>query len=187
MNEIQIGSQIWSTENATITTFRNGDDIPFVSNITEWNELSSPAYSINDNNDYLYNYWVIVDSRNIAPTGWRIPNDNDWNILINFANGNDVAGHKLKSINGWTAITQNMEGVETTINVGGTDEFGFNAKPTGFRHMDGNFALDLLSPYFTQESIDENLCKYVFLFSGNEFGKGGMWKKDGFPIRLIKE
>ena len=78
MNEIQIGPQIWATENATITKFRNGDDIPFVSNKNEWNELTSPAYCINENNDYLYNYWVIVDSRNIAPTGWRVPNDNDW-------------------------------------------------------------------------------------------------------------
>ena len=156
MNEIQIGFQIWTTENATITKFRNGDNIPFVPNKNEWNELTSPAYCINENNDYLYNYWVIVDSRNIAPTGWRVPNDNDWNVLSNFANGNDVAGHKLKSVNGWTAITQNMEGIEIPINVGGTDEFGFNAKPTGFRHMDGNFAIDLLSPYFTQESIDEN-------------------------------
>jgi uncharacterized protein (TIGR02145 family) len=186
MNEIQIGSQIWSTENVTITTFRNGDNIPLVQN-NDWSQLSSPAYSINENNDYLYNYWVIVDSRNIAPTGWRIPNENDWDVLINFVGNQDVAGHKLKSINGWTATTQNMEGVETTINVGGIDEFGFSAKSTGFRHMDGNFATDLLSAYFIPTSIDENLCKYVFLFSGNEFGKGGMWKKDGFPIRLIKE
>jgi uncharacterized protein (TIGR02145 family) len=102
MNEIQIGSQIWSTENATITTFRNGDDIPFVPNINEWSELSSPAYSINENNDYLYNYWVITDNRNIAPLGWRIPNENDWDILINFVGNQDDAGHKLKSINGWT-------------------------------------------------------------------------------------
>ena len=96
MNEIQIGSQIWSTENATITKFRNGDDIPFVSNINEWNELTSPAYCINENNDYLYNYWVIIDDRNVAPIGWRVPTDNDWNILINLANGND----------GWSTLAQ---------------------------------------------------------------------------------
>jgi uncharacterized protein (TIGR02145 family) len=164
MNEIQIGFQVWSAENITITKFRNGDDIPFVQNNNDWSQLSSPAYSINDNNYYFYNYWVITDSRNVAPIGWRVPNDDDWNVLINFVGNQDVAGSKLKSINGWTAITQNMEGVETTINVGGTDEFGFNAISTSFRHMDGNFATDLLSPYFTQESIDENLCKYVFLF-----------------------
>jgi len=104
MNEIQIGNQIWANDNLSITKFRNGDDITFVQNNNDWAQLESPAYCLNNNN-YLYNYWVIVDSRNIAPTGWRIPNDNDWNILINFANSNDVAGYKLKSINGWTAIT----------------------------------------------------------------------------------
>ena len=53
--------------------------------------------------------------------------------------------------------------------------------------MDGEFSSDLLSAFFLETSIDNDLAKYVFLFSGNEFGKGGMWKKDGFPIRLIKE
>lgn len=186
MNEIQIGNQIWANENLSITTFRNGDNIPLVQN-NDWAQLSTPAYCL-INNDYLYNYWVITDSRNVAPLGWRVPTEDDWDILINHLGGKDNAGYKLKNIDGWLMEVQNFETGETiTQNFGGTDEFGFNAKPTGFRHMDGNFALDLLSPYFTQESIDENLCKYVFLFSGNEFGKGGMWKKDGFPIRLIKE
>lgn len=187
MNEIQIGNQIWANENLSITTFRNGDNIPLVQN-NDWAQLSSPAYSINESNDYLYNYWVITDSRNVAPLGWRIPTENDWDVLINHLGGKDNAGYKLKTTDGWLMEVQNFETGETiTQNFGGTNEVGFNGKSVGFRHMDGNFASDLLSAYFIPTSIDENLCKYVFLFSGNEFGKGGMWKKDGFPIRLIKE
>jgi uncharacterized protein (TIGR02145 family) len=188
MNEIQIGLQIWAKENVTITKFRNGDDIPFVPNRNEWSELTSPAYCINENNNYLYNYWAIIDSKNIAPLGWRIPTENDWDILINHLGGKDNAGYKLKSIDGWLNEVHNFEtGQIITQNFGGTNEVDFNATPIGFRHMDGNYATDLLCAFFIPESIDENLCKYLFLFSGNEFGKGGMWKKDGFSIRLIKE
>jgi len=71
MNEIQIGNQIWANENLSITTFRNGDNIPLVQS-NDWAQLSTPAYCL-INNDYLYNYWVIADSRNVAPLGWRIP------------------------------------------------------------------------------------------------------------------
>jgi uncharacterized protein (TIGR02145 family) len=187
MNEIPIGNQIWANNNLSITKFRDGDIIPLIENNNDWSKLSTPAYCL-INNNYLYNYWAIIDSRNIAPLGWRIPTENDWDILINHLGGKDNAGYKLKTIDGWINEVHNFEtGQIITQNFGGTNEVGFNAAPIGFRHMDGNYVADLLCPFFIPESIVENLCKYIFLFSGNEFGKGGMWKKDGFPIRLIKE
>lgn len=186
---VNIGNQIWSSENVKITTFRNGDIIPFVEDENEWANLNSPAYYVTDKGEYLYNYWVVVDERNIAPLGWRIPNKNDWDILINFAGGITIAGNKLKSTQGWEEngydIINNNQPILYYFN--GTDDYGFNAIPVGFRHMDGRYIPSLLSAYFLEESIDEHLAKYVFLFSDSEFGTGGMWKRDGFPIRLIKE
>lgn len=191
MNEIQIGSQIWSDQNLKITTFRNGEPVPFVQDNNEWAQLNSSAYSYgSDNgiNGYLYNYWTIVDPRNIAPIGWRVPTENDWDVLINFLGGKDIAGHKLKSTSGWTSTVLDFETNEEILqDFNGTDEVGFNGVSVGFRHMDGNFSDYLLSAYFLQTSIDDTLARYIFLFSGSEFAKGGMWKKDGFPIRLIKE
>lgn len=185
---IQIGNQTWSNKNLKATTFRNGDTIPLVQDNNEWASLSSPAYYISDNGDYLYNYWTIVDQRNVAPIGWKVPSESDWDTLINFIGDKDIAGYKLKSTSGWEETFQNPENGEIITNYfNGLDEYGFNGIPVGFRHHTGDFSPYLLCAFFLPQSIDDELAKYIFLFSGNEFAKGGMWKRDGFPIRLIKE
>ncbi len=189
MNEITIGNQIWASENLLSTHFRNGDPIPFVDIENDWANLNTPAYCHGINSNYfLYNFWVIVDPRNVAPVGWRVPTESDWNELISFIGDKNIAGHKLKSVSGWElTITNPTTGEQTTEYFNGTNEFGFNGITTGFKHMNGIFIPDLLSAYFIPQSIDDDLAKYIFLFHGSELAKGGMWKKDGFPIRLIKE
>lgn len=192
MNEIQIGTQIWSSQNLKVTTFRNGEPIPFVQDNMEWYNLTSSAYSYgSDNgiNGYFYNYWTIVDPRNVAPEGWRVPTQTDWSILIEYLGGRANAAHKLKSTTGWTATTQYFETGEIfQMDFNGTNEVGFNGVKVGFRNQTGEFILDhLLSAYFQPHSIDDTLASYIFLCESNEIGIGGMWKRDGFPIRLIKE
>lgn len=85
---IQIGDQIWMTENLKVTHYRNGDPIPHVTNNIEWKNLSSGAYSYYNNNSTngqthgaLYNYYAVDDSRNIAPEGWHVPTDEEYKQL----------------------------------------------------------------------------------------------------------
>jgi uncharacterized protein (TIGR02145 family) len=59
----------------------------------------------------------------ICPTGWHVPNNDEWDRLITQVGGKDYAGYRLKSTAGW--ITGPGVG-------GGTDEYGFRALPTGF-------------------------------------------------------
>ncbi len=189
MDWIKIGNQTWSSENLKVTHFRNGELIPFINDAEQWANQTDSAYCHGiDSNHYLYNFWTIIDSRNIAPIGWRVPTESDWDELISFIGNKDIAGYKLKSETGWEFTVMNPDSNENEIfYFNGTNEYGFNGIPTGFKHMNGLFASDLLAAYFLPESIDDDLAKYIFLFHGNELGKGGMWKKDGFPIRLIKE
>ncbi len=100
---ITIGTQTWMAENLKTTKYRNGDPIPNVTDISEWYHLTTGAYC-----DYintpgsdvtygkLYNWHTVADSRNIAPTGWHVPSDAEWAILIEYLGGSDVAGGKLK-------------------------------------------------------------------------------------------
>lgn len=186
MKEIQIGNQIWASENLKTTTFRNGESIPQITNPNEWASHIGSALTIIDGN-YFYNFDTVIDPRNVAPAGWRVPTENDWMTLVNFVGTKDNAGHKLKSTEGWSYTGTTLEGETIVQDFGGTDEFNFSAIPTGFVHINGNYSPDPQSPYFIPESIKTDLAKYVFAFMGQELGFGGMWKKDGFPIRLIKE
>jgi hypothetical protein len=70
----------WQKNYATVTTYRNGDVIPQVTDPTEWINLTTGAWCYYNNdsaNDTtygkLYNGYAITDPRGIAPYGYRCP------------------------------------------------------------------------------------------------------------------
>jgi uncharacterized protein (TIGR02145 family) len=100
---VLIGNQWWMAENLKAIHYRNGDAIPNVSDGTEWENLTTGAYCAYDNNEsnadiygYLYNWYAVDDTRNIAPEGWHIPTETEWQTLIDYLGGVSVAGGKMK-------------------------------------------------------------------------------------------
>ena len=108
---VRIGNQEWMTRNLGVDRFRNGDLIPQVESDEEWKkagENGRSAWCYYDNNPEngkkygkLYNWYAVNDPRGLAPKGWRVPTNEEWTTLINFLGGKEVAGHKMKSDNGW--------------------------------------------------------------------------------------
>ena len=135
-NTITNGTQVWMKENLKVTRYRNGNDIPNVTDSIAWSTLTTGAYCSYDNNTinansygYLYNWYAVSDSQNIAPTGWHVPSDDEWTTLIEYLGGSDVAGGKMKETgtNYWV-----------DPNTGATNESGFTALPGGYRYsLDG--------------------------------------------------
>jgi uncharacterized protein (TIGR02145 family) len=77
-------------ENLKTTKYNDGTSVPLVTNNSEWENLSSGAYCWYENNisnkqvyGALYN-WYAVDTKKLAPTGWHVPTDAEWNILITY-------------------------------------------------------------------------------------------------------
>ncbi len=135
LEEIKIGSQIWSAENLSVISFRNGDPILQVKTNEDWLKCQNNAtpawcYYNNDSsnkNKYgkLYNWFAVSDSRGLAPSGWQIPQSAEWLILLDYLGGQDDAGRKLKAISGWE-----KDGNGTNIS-------GFGCMPGGRRSKDG--------------------------------------------------
>jgi uncharacterized protein (TIGR02145 family) len=134
---VNIGSQIWFSENLRTTKLNDGINIPKVTNKDDWSELTSNGYCVFFNNSddfadkygYLYN-WYAVNSGKLCPIGWHVPTIEEWNILFDYLGGADVAGGKLKEsgIENWSSP-----------NNGATNEVGFNAIGGGFRYESGLF------------------------------------------------
>jgi len=81
---VLIGNQIWMAENLKVTHYRSGDVIPHLTNHGDWVNTNSGAYCVYNNSPgnadtygNLYNWYAVIDSRNIAPSGWHIPSDNE--------------------------------------------------------------------------------------------------------------
>ncbi len=132
---VQIGNQCWMAENLRTSSYSNGSVIPNVKENEKWATLNTGAWCNYDNNQFndhtygkLYNWYTVADQRNVCPTGWHIPSDDEWTILNNYLGGDDVAGVKMKSTYMWKN------------NGNGLNSSGFNGLPGGYcNNADGNF------------------------------------------------
>lgn len=79
---------------------------------------------------YLYNWYSVDDSRNIANTGWSVPTYAQLTTLTTYLGGGSIAGGKLKAEG--EIYWQNP-------NTGATNETGFHAVGAGFRNDAGGF------------------------------------------------
>jgi uncharacterized protein (TIGR02145 family) len=75
------------------------------------------------------------DAMKACPSGWHLPSDDEWGVLIDFAGEN--AGKKLKAKVDWNNY-KNQRG--ETLSGNGTDNYGFSALPGGFGYSRGGFA-----------------------------------------------
>ncbi len=135
-SSVQIGVQLWMTENLDVSFFQNGDKIPQAQSDEEWETAGfnqQPAWCYvtvwEDNKEKqttkykkLYNSFAINDPRGIVPSGWRISSTSDWEKLIEYSDSLNVSLHSFLSTNDW----------ERPL---GTNKFGLNIQPSGWRDV----------------------------------------------------
>lgn len=183
-----IGTQVWMAENLKVTHYRNGDAIPNVTDNTAWGDLVTGAYC-NYNNDggngisygRIYNWYAISDSRNIAPVGWRVATDGDWQTLVNYLGDHMTAGGKLKE-SGTTHWT--------SPNTGATNESGFTALPGGYRSgSSGGFSGigDRAEFWCSTDTTSDAAWARTLYYNNIEIYRDGRDKGHGYSVRCIKE
>ena len=94
-----INGKEWMQNNLNVTKYRNGDIIPEVTDETQWANLTTGAWRYIANDPAygkLYNWYAVNDPRGLAPQGWHVPTTNDFNYVVTFLGGTDVAGGRLK-------------------------------------------------------------------------------------------
>lgn len=185
---IKIGNQWWMAENLKVTHYSNGDVVPSIIQGTTWSGLSTGAYCEynNDVNNVLtygrlYNWYAVNDSRDLAPAGWHVASDAEWQILVDYLGGNAVAGGKLKEI-GTTHWA--------SPNTGATNESGYSALPGGFREVDGSYhdMGQYTTFWFSTEYNGSDAWSLIFGFnSSGVIDRRPQDKRRGFSVRCIKD
>jgi uncharacterized protein (TIGR02145 family) len=184
---VKIGNQVWMAENLKVTHFRNGDSIPQVTDDSQWYDLLSSAYCDYDNDSSkvevygrLYNWYAVNDRRRLAPQGWHIPSNAEWQTLINYLGGDEVAGGKIKETGTeyWTAP-----------NTGATNESGFTALPGGFRDAYGNFnSMGGSAWFWTATESSDNAAWYWMLSNSQANAVNDPYsKRSAYAVRCIKD
>ena len=189
---VRIGKQVWMAENLKVTHFRNGDAIPNHRDDDEWDSATS-AYCFYDNDTtnidvygMMYNWFAVNDSRNIAPEGWHVPTDDEWQQLVDYLGGDSLAGGKMKS----TGTIKAGNGLWGGANEGATNESSFSALPGGYRYNHGVFDSIGCTPYFWSSTESSNgTAWYRYLYYGNTtvYRHDSGWKQGGYSIRCVKD
>ena len=135
---VTISTQQWMEKNLDVTTYRNGDPIPYVTDPTQWASLTTGAWCYYNNDPSnnatygkLYNWHAVNDPRGLAPAGFHIPTDAEWTTLELFLGGASLAGGLMK-VSGTTTWT--------APNTGATNTSGFSGLPGGSRLQSGTFS-----------------------------------------------
>jgi len=160
---IKIGNQIWMAENLSYNP-GNGS----------W------AYDNNSSNEAIYGrLYNWETAKTVCPSGWHLPNDDEWIELTDYLGGKEVAGGKLKEIGEIHWLSPNR---------GATNENGFTALPGGYRNYNGKFFDIGYGGYFWSTTEDSNYA-WPRLVSYNDINvlRSTNYKEEGFSIRCVKD
>ncbi len=184
---VTVGEQTWMSRNLDVTHYRNGDPVRHAKTEKEWHDALSKgegAWCSYDNSahnariyGHLYNWYAVHDPRGLAPQGWHIPSDAEWQQMIDFLGGNLTAGGRMKAAERWRKP-----------NAGANDSSTFNALPGGSRNCLGSFyGKDLYGYYWstTQAGRFDAWDRELFSTS-SEVRRIRINKSIGFSVRCIR-
>ena len=195
---VTIGTQIWSSTNLDVTTYRDGTPIPQVTDPTAWIGLTTGAWCYYNNDPAngviygkLYNWYAVAGihdtdtntpNKILAPTGWHVPSDTEWTTLTDYLGGLDFAGGKMKATG--TLLWQSP-------NTGATNVSGFAALPGGNRsYNNGTFNSIGTNSGFWSSSNNSNFPTAfyrVLYYDYEDVSRYNNYKSIGFSVRCVRD
>lgn len=201
---VTIGTQTWMAENLKSTKFKDGMDIPLVTDDTAWDSINTPAYCWykNDRETYgdtygaLYNWYTTEESK-LCPAGWHTPTSSEWNDLESYliANGYNFDGSYTGDKTALSlASTTHWDGSGTEGTPGSNDYFeyrnktGFSALPGSFR-IHGGFSsgLGMLGYWWASQAGSETAWYRLLMDDSPSLTAAYLNKKTGMSVRCLKD
>ena len=188
---IVINGKQWMKENLNVSKYRNGEVIPEVTDLAEWDALTTGAWCYYENTTdngttygKLYNWYAINDPRGLAPTGWHIPSDTEWTSLTNFLGGTSAAGIKMRDLGDtWS-----------TSAVLATNQAGFSALPAGYGYLTYSYdpvdepfnSLGDVAFWWSATSTGTNTAYSLNVNLNNSVTRSAILKKTALSVRCVK-
>ncbi|MGA2405883.1 MAG: FISUMP domain-containing protein [Bacteroidales bacterium] len=160
---IILGTQTWMAEN-----------LAFTANSGCWQydtDQSKITYGC------LYNWET---AKNVCPSGWHLPSNNEFTTLTDFLGGDSIAGGKMKE--------EGMTHWESP-NTGANNKNGFTALPGGYCDNIGEKIMNVGKNGILWSSTEYNQNSACNLILGSGYQRavrGKATKTYGFSLRCIK-
>jgi uncharacterized protein (TIGR02145 family) len=181
---IRIGTQIVMAENLdwlpSVYPSAEGSDTLSLYYVYRYEgRTAAEAANTREYRDYgvFYNWTAAMMA---CPEGWHIPDDGEWDILVNSLGGEYTAGKSMKSGRGWEKFEGNTGN--------GTNSSGFSGIPAGGRQAAGGFYEKGFNAFFwTSSPSSDHSAWYRYL----GYFHNGVYRyfsnvEAGFSVRCIK-
>lgn len=209
---VKIGNQVWLAENLRVTKYNDGTSIPNIADSAAWNninanQLDAPAYCYYNNTanidsikDFgaLYNWYAVnpTNPKKIAPTGWHVPTNAEWDTLQNYliakgynwdgtTTGNKIA-KSFAARTGWVP-----SGGSGTIgsDLSKNNRSGFSALPGGVRRFDAIFVNQGVCGFWWSATKETASGAWFCIIESGSSSLGRMVCQHsyGFSVRLVKD
>jgi uncharacterized protein (TIGR02145 family) len=204
---VMVGEQEWMGENLRTSRYQNGDLLGIFTSDALWNATTGGAWvnydNLEENNELygkLYNWYAVADPRGLCPLGWRMPTDNDLNMLVGFIDAdlwgnNNIAGTELKSRRQENSPLGNefqtnehprWDGHEVRF---GKDTYGFGFLPGGAYSSQHGFLNKGAYGYIwsSSQASDEYANARIMLHSHRGMSKSAYHKNTALSVRCLKD
>jgi uncharacterized protein (TIGR02145 family) len=187
---VYIGTQQWMAENLKVSKYNDGTIIPNITDNTRWENNTTGAWAYYDNNEVynskygkLYNGYSISPenngNKNVCPTGWHVPTDNEWTILTDYLGGESVAGGKMKEAGTIKWNNPNKDATNTSL---------FSGVPGGTRDDDRISGAGKYGFWWSSSQFDASSIWYRHLYNdGSDIYKDYFNKRKGLSVRCLKD
>lgn len=197
---VRIGDQVWTARNLDVTRYNDGTAIPYVTSDEDWlqageDKMGARCFYNNDPElrkiyGTLYN-WYAIDTKKLAPEGWHVPTNEEWNELL-------LTLCKMSSEGSGLPLRETGTEHWKAPNTGATNASGFTALPSGFRGITKNGILEF-SDLTTDVEFWSADHDSVLLLDGytrivyTSYNTDTFWnylaakQLDGMSIRLVKD
>jgi uncharacterized protein (TIGR02145 family) len=159
-----IGSHIWMAEN-----------LNYESGGGSWTYENNSAVALTYGR--LYDW---ITAKLVCPSGWHLPDNDEWLNLITYLGGDSVAGGRIKE-----SGTSHWK----SPNTGATNESGFTALPGGIYSSDGKF-YDIWNDgrwWSATEESTHNAWYVSTSYNSGIINRELIYKKLGLSIRCIRD
>ena len=176
---VKIGNQTWLAENLNYSGNNNSVGVYYGSGTTPGN--AEPFAKAGR----LYTY---AEALTVAPPGYHLPSDAEWDTLVNFIGGATGGGTKLKSRN-----SEQPQNAAWNLNSGnpgdGTDNYGFTGLPGGYRAADSSFYNVGNHGYWWSSTADgaSNAFRRNLNYNNADVGRASISKAASFSVRCLKD
>jgi uncharacterized protein (TIGR02145 family) len=178
---IKIGDQIWMAENLRFKAEGSYAPDNDEANVEKFGRLYTWTTALDIPEDYtdqstakdieMYNKIKDKNYQGIAPEGWHIPSNKEWEqLLSNLEAKSDGSALRSKCI--WQKP--------------GKDSFGFFALPAGYRFDNGNFCHFGRRARFWSKDEYGKANAFRLSITNNSVDIEGVYRSDALSIRCVK-